>query len=123
MREDEFDSLTHLRPFTSEDAARLEVEALRLTALGVALWGRTPADLERQLLAAQPEIPYGLGLDELRKLQRSAQGLVNALKDSRRQWLLSVARPSAVISVNNQRFTEWEARLEIVRRAIDRFEV
>jgi hypothetical protein len=121
MDEEELDSWMHSRPFKSEDAGRAELEAGRLTALGVALWGRTSADLQRQLLAPHPEIPHGVDLDELRKLQRSAQEIVDALNDSRRPWLHSLARTSAIISVGNQRFTEWEARLEIVRRAIDRF--
>jgi hypothetical protein len=99
MDEDELNSLTHLRPFTTEDAARAEFEAVRLTALSGALWGKSPADLQRQLLAPHPEIPHHVDLDELRKLQRNAQALVNALNNSRRPSWLSVARSSAVVVV------------------------
>jgi hypothetical protein len=122
MDEEEFDSLMHSRPFAREDAIQAEAQAGRLTGLGIALWGRTSAGLQRQLLAPRPELPAGIELADLRSLQRWAQGILQGLGDPRRKWLLPMGRSAAIISVGSQRFTEWEARLEIVSRAINYLE-
>jgi hypothetical protein len=61
--EEEFDSLMQWRPFGREDAGRADAALLRRSTLGLALWGRTSADLQRQLLAVHPEIPSGFDLD------------------------------------------------------------
>lgn len=73
MDEEEFDSLMQLQPFGTEDAMRVEAQWRRGAALAAALWGRTAADLERQLLARYPEIPPGFDLADFRRLQQSAQ--------------------------------------------------
>jgi hypothetical protein len=73
MDQEELDSLLRSRPFTSADASRAERDVCRLTPLGIALWGATSADLQRQLLAAHPEVPSGVDLDELRNLEQSVQ--------------------------------------------------
>jgi hypothetical protein len=59
MTEEEFDSLMPNWPFQHDDLRQAEADAGRFTTLGLALWGRSPADLERQLDARDPEIPPG----------------------------------------------------------------
>jgi hypothetical protein len=71
MDKAEFDSLMKSRPFGREDAMRADAALRRRSTLGLALWGQTSADLQRQLLAAHPEIPSGFNLDDLRDLERS----------------------------------------------------
>ena len=102
MDEQEFDSL-----------------AERSRMLTVGLWGRTPDDLQRQLLAPYPEIPSGFELDDLRELLRSVERISVPLIDPRYavQWF-----SSQTILVGTQSFTVWEARCEIVRRAIEYLE-
>jgi hypothetical protein len=90
--------------------------------LGIALWGRTPEDLQRQLLAPSPEIPSGFDLADFRELQRSAHEISARLSDPRFRWLSHLAFSSHTFFVGNQRFTAWEARCEIVRRAIEYLE-
>lgn len=75
MAEEEFDSFLPNRPFRREDLTRAEADAGRFTTLGLALWGRTPADLERQLDAPRPEIPPGCALADLLRMQRYLQRL------------------------------------------------
>jgi len=122
MDEEEFDSLIHSRSFRSEDARHFEAQAGRLTTLGIELWGRTAADLERHLAAPHPKIPAGVDLTGLLNLHAMVQKILDALGDPRHPLSLPLARSSAIISVGGHRFTEWEARLEIVRRAIEHFE-
>ena len=55
MDEEEFDSLMQSRPFGRQVAMRADVQLRRRMTLGIALWGRTLDDLQRQLLA--PSIP------------------------------------------------------------------
>jgi hypothetical protein len=122
MDEDQFDSMS-LRPFGSEDVIRFEADARRCTMLGVALWGRTSDDLQRQLNAPYPEIPSGFGLADLRMLQRWVQRTSMALDNPRNTWVSRLLAPlSADIFVGTRRFTAWEARGEVVRRAIARLE-
>jgi hypothetical protein len=59
MDEEEFDLLIGGRPFGTADATLMDAQARRCTALGIALWGSTPAGPQRQLLAPHPEIPAG----------------------------------------------------------------
>ena len=122
MEEEEFDSLMQSRPFGREDAIRADAALRRRSTLGLALWGRTSADLQRQLLAVHPEIPSGFNLDDLRDLERSTQVISSCLSDPRFAWLSHLAFSSWVISAGTQHFTAWEARCEIVRRAIDYLE-
>ncbi len=56
MNEEEFDSSMGSRPFGTADAMEAEARMRRCIALGVALWGRTSDDLQRQLLA--PTLKY-----------------------------------------------------------------
>jgi len=120
MDEQEFDSLFQ-RPFGVEDAMQADARSRRSVTLGVALWGRTSGELRRQLLAPHPEIPPGFELDDFRELERSAQ-IVSYGLSRRRFALVSPAWASLSVSVGNQRFTVWEARGEVVRRAIEYLE-
>lgn len=113
MNEEDFDSSMDVRPFGTAEAMQAEAELRRCVALGVALWGRTSHDLQRQLLAPHPQIPTGFELADFRKLQRSVQILSTA------SWLPRSTLSSPTIFVGTQRFTTWEARLEVVRRAIE----
>lgn len=122
MNEEEFDSLMQSRPFGTKDALRADAQLRHNIALGIALWGRTPEDLKRQLLAPYPEIPANFDLADLRELQRSAWIIAKALEDSRNVQLSRLALSSATVVVGTQRFTAWEARCEIVRRAIEHLE-
>jgi len=108
MDEREFDALLPLRPYASGDFAQAEARSRRSTALGMTLWGRTAADLERQLLAPHPEIPSGFDLADFYDLLHYTQLIVKALNDPGRKSLFP--------------FADWEARCEIVRRAIDYLE-
>lgn len=119
MSEEEFDSLRQWRAFGTEDARQAENRAGRATALGIALWGRTFADLERQLLAARPVVPAGFELSDLHELQRSVRVMAAVLGGRLRPAWFSPSLTGGTISVGSQRFTEWEARDEIVRRAIE----
>ena len=98
-----------------------EAQARRLTMLSIALWGSTSADLQRQLLAPHPEIPTGFDLADFRRLYRNAETIAIRLGDPRCAWVSPGAR-SATIFVGSRSFTEWEARCEIVRRAIEYLE-
>jgi hypothetical protein len=122
MDEEELDSMLRSRPFTTADVVRFEAQAGHLARVGRRLWGRTSADLQRQLLERRPEIPSGVELADLRDLQAWVQEFVDALSDPKRPWLLGFARSTPVIAAGDRRFTEWEARLEVVRRAIEYFE-
>jgi hypothetical protein len=122
MDEDEFDASRQGRPFKREDATRAESAACRSTALGVALWGRTAEHLQRQLLGPHPEIPSGFDLADFRELLRSVQMVGTRVNDPRFAWASRFVRSSRIISVGTQSLTEWEARSEIVRRAIEYLE-
>jgi len=101
-----------------------DVQLRRGMTLGIALWGSTLDDLRRQLLAPSPEIPPGFELADFRELERSAQEILAGLSDPRFASLSQshLAFSSHTIVVGIQRFTAWEARCEIVRRAIDYLE-
>ena len=122
MDEQEFDSLMQSRPFGRDDAMRADLQLRRGVTLAIALWGRTPDDLQRQLLAPSPEIPSGFDLTDLRELQRSAEKISAGMSDPRYAWLSRLAFSSQTIFVGARRFTTWEARCEIVRRAIEYLE-
>ena len=124
MNEEEFDSLMTGRPFGTEDAMRADDQMRRIFTLGAALWGRTPADLQRQLLAPHPEIPSGIGLPDLRELLRNVEVMLAAFHDEKNTLAsISIALSSPTISIGAQQFTAWEARCEIIRRAIKYLEM
>lgn len=123
MDEQEFDALFSSRPFGTQDALRQDARWRRCGTLGALLFGRTPDDLRRQLLASHPEIPPGYDLADFRDLQRHLEMVTGALGDPRNTWL-SPLRTAAfgVIEVGTQRLSVSEARLEILRHAIDYLE-
>ena len=130
MDEEEIDSLTKSRPFGTADVAAWETKRRAKTrlamTLGPALWGRTPADLERQLVAPHPEIPPGFDLADFRELLQWATEMASAVLVAQKMRGLSsvlstVVSPS-IVFVGTRGFTEWQARREIVRRVIEHLE-
>ena len=127
MDEQEFDALFP-RPFGKDDFRKADAQLGRCATLASALFGRTSEGLRVQLVAAHPEIPSGFSLTDFRDLERHVQtilGLVLSASSSPRlawlsPWLTQFA--SATITVDGQRYTVWEARCEIVRRAIEYLE-
>jgi hypothetical protein len=125
MTEEEFDSFLPNRPFQREDFTRAEADAGRFTMLGLALWGRTPADLARQLDAPRPEIPPGCTLADLLRLQRYLQNLQRLSAPASKPqnaWLNPLTLSSLGMLAGSRAFTGLEARLEVVRRVIDSLE-
>jgi hypothetical protein len=111
MEEEEFDALVQARPFGTEDAMRADRQVRRSASLGITLFGKTADDLRRQLLANFPEIPSGFDLSDFRQLLQTSVVLSAAVSQA------DIA--SETIAVGDERYTEWEARCEIVRRAIE----
>jgi hypothetical protein len=124
MTEEEFDSLMRARSFGTEDARRLETQMLRGTALlatlGASLWGKTDDDLRRQLLRPYPAIPPGCGVRDLQDLLHVTAQMFTAI--SAMVGLSHLFDTSPRIVVHAQSYTLWEARCEIVRRAIEHLE-
>jgi hypothetical protein len=127
MDEQEFDALFH-RPFGKADFQRADAQWGRSATLASALFGGTPEDLRRQLVASYPQIPAGFDLADFRALEQHVQtisGLVLSGSSNPRMawlspWLTQFA--SATITIGGQRYTVWEARCEIVRRVIEYLE-
>ncbi len=126
MDEEEFDARMKLRPFGTADALRSfaqgRADTELIMTLGAALWGRTPGDLQRQLLAPHPEIPSGFDLADLQKLLQLTTRLTAVLTAQRMRGLPPGVRPTPAVFAGTAGFSEWEARCEIVRRAIDYLE-
>jgi len=118
MHEEEFDALIQSRPFGTEDARRLDLRLRRSKSLATTLWGKTLDDLRRQLVARSPEIPSGFDLADFRELLRTTEQLLAAMKSPRNDLISRMAIASQTIVIGTQRYTEWEARCEIIRRAI-----
>ena len=118
MHEEEFDALIQSRPFGTEDARRVDLRIRRRASLATTLWGKTPDDLRRQLLARSPEIPSGFDLADFRELLRTTVQLLTEMKSPRNDLMSRMAFASQTIVIGTQRYTEWEARCEIIRRAI-----
>ena len=122
MDEQEFDSLLQFRPFTTKDGTRADAQQRRRMTLAIALWGRTLDDLKSKFIALRPEIPKGFDVTDLRELQRSLQNISADLSNPRRAWLTRLPVFSQTISVGTERYTAWEVRCEIVRRAVEYLE-
>jgi hypothetical protein len=118
LTEEEFESFVPNRPFRYDDLSQAEADAGRLTMLGLALWGRTAADLERQLDAPHPEIPPGCTLPDLLRLQRCLRRLSAAAIKPANAWLGRLRLSSLSMLAGPQALTGLDARLEVVRRAI-----
>jgi hypothetical protein len=100
MDEERLDSLMRWPPFGTNDAMRIEAQACRSTALGIALWGKTPDDLRRQLLAPHPEIPSGFDLADFRDSQKSIRRIAARLGDPRYRWLFTTPTDRGLFSHN-----------------------
>ena len=115
MDEDEFFAQHPMRPWTLSDFENAHREG---TALAHALWlgNKLWGDIERmtrQLIANSPEIPTGLGLRELRTLERMLVRFGGS-------WPATPGIPKdSRIIIGGLSYTMWEARYEIVRRAIE----
>jgi hypothetical protein len=114
MDEEEFDALIRLKPFGTEDAKRADLQYRRGLSLTTILFGKTADDLRRQLLAPSPEIPEGFDLADFRAILRTTEELSAVMRKSGMEFQTIVA--------GTQRYTEWEARCEIIRRAIEYLE-
>jgi hypothetical protein len=119
MTDEEFDSSMGSRPFGTADATEAYARMRRCVALGVALWGGASDDLQRQLLAPYPQIPTGFVLSDFLNLEQHVQTISAASVDPRCAWLPASVLYSPAILIGTERFTIWEARCEIVRRAIE----
>jgi hypothetical protein len=122
MDEQNLDWLMQWQPFGTEDAKRADLRLRRSQALALGLWGKTPDDLKRQLVRARPEIPSGFELTDFRVLLQTTQRLVDAMKNPGNELMSRIAYGSGILIVGPQRYTEWEARREVVRRAIQYLE-
>jgi hypothetical protein len=115
------------RPFGTGDVVHWEAELRANTGLvmtlGVALWGKTSEDAQRQLLASHPNIPAEFDLADFRKLpQWTAKTASAVLALQRMRDVPPSILPSPSVFVGSQGLTLWEARCEIVRRAIEYLE-
>jgi hypothetical protein len=123
MDEQEFDALFPSRPFGTREAMLEDARGRRCTTLATLLFGKTPDDLRRQLLASHPKIPIGYDLADFQDLVRHLEMITTALSNPRNTWLSSLrAAAFGVIVVGTKQLSVWEARLEVVRRAIDYLE-
>jgi hypothetical protein len=66
--------------------------------------------------------PSGFALADFRELERSVREVAFVMSNPRQKWLPRMAAFSSVIFVGAERLTIWEARCEIVRRAIEYLE-
>jgi hypothetical protein len=127
MNEEEFDALMKSRSFGTGDVGQWEAEQRANTGLvmtlGVALWGKTSQETQRQLLASHPQMPPGFDLADFRKLLQLTAKLASAvLVLQRMRGGLPSTLPPASVFIGSQGLTLWEARCEIVRRAIEYLE-
>ena len=88
----------------------MDLQYRRSMSLAATLWPKPADDLRRQLLAPSPEIPSGSGLSDFEELLRITEPLAAAMS--------RMAFAFEAIVIGTQRYTEWEARCEIIRRAI-----
>jgi hypothetical protein len=123
MQEEDFDSLRDWQRFGTHEVKEGEAQRGRIWKLAAALWGRTSDDLQRQLLARHPEIPAGYDLADFRKLHQNAQQILAAFGNPKNTWLPPHLRHSPTLVAGSLQFTMWEARCEIVRRAIEYLEL
>ena len=108
MNEQDFDS-RFPRPFVRADAIQADARAGRCATLAAVLWGNAD-QLQRQLAAPHPEIPQGFELSDFQELQQRV--LVFQLFAHRRFTTFPDAQHPEL----------WEARREVLRRAIEYLE-
>jgi hypothetical protein len=126
MDEQELDSFLKGRPFGTAEARewdeRTRAETKLVMTLGAALWGKTAADLERQLLAPHPEIPPGFDLADFRKLLEWTARMRFAVTKAQKFGVSPSILSSHPVSIGTHVFSSWDARCEIVRRAVEYLE-
>lgn len=125
MDEQDFDSLFAPRPFGTAEAMREDARLRRSATLGIALWGRTSDDLQRQLLAPYPEYLRASIWRISGRCSGPLSGFHSMLASSTKSVVVGfpfLTTPSPAIFVSTQRFAPWEACCEILRRAIEHLE-
>ncbi len=111
MNEQEFFAQHPMRPWKRSDFENALPSAPAFW-LCAKLWGDV-GRMTRQLLANSPEIPRGLGLPELRMLERMLVRFGGS-------WPATPGIPKdSTIVIGGLCYTVWQARYEIVRRAIE----
>jgi hypothetical protein len=124
--EEEFFALMSSRPWETTDAAQWEAQLRSntrlLMTLGAALWGRTSEDVQRQLVASHPVIPRGFSSADFQELLQLTAQMSSAVRAAQQRGFSPSMLSSPTIFVGTKRFNVWEARCEIVRRAIDYLE-
>jgi hypothetical protein len=123
VTEDELGLQMQFSSFQFSDATQMDNQLRCCCSLGAVLWGRLPKNLERQLAAHHPEIPSGFSLSDFWEF------LQLGIRIGSIDWnnpgyaaLRSSLGSTSMISVSAQTYTKWEARCEIVRRAIEYLE-
>jgi hypothetical protein len=123
MDEEAYFELRNWRPFGTQDAERMEAQLRRFSALGMALWGQKSEHLERQLQLPHPEIPSGFELADYRGLLKymnlTTRFAARDLLSRHYSWARSWSEFSQTVSVGAEQLPRWEARREIVMRAIE----
>jgi len=120
MDEEEFDAAFHLRPFGTRGASQRDLQFRRTASLAATLWGNTPDDLRRQLLAPVPEIPSGFDLVDFRELLWTTEQLLSATRIPLSEYMSRMTL--ATVVAGGRQYTAWEARREIIYRAIEYLE-
>jgi hypothetical protein len=127
MNEEDLDKFL-LQPLDHLELTKIDARMRRSATLAQALWGKTLQDLERQLVAPHPALPPTFDLADYRELERSTQRVLVLLKSERVARLLAamnstfVAAMKSTVIIGTTKYTEMEARHEIVRRAIEYLE-
>ena len=120
MDKDELGWISKLQPFGTAEAAEWNAQLGRCDLLGKALWGRNTEDLRHQLQKSHPDVPPGFDLADFQFLLRESFRLASLdLDDPKNAWIRPKLVHAGTVRVGSQQLTEWEARAEIVRRAID----
>jgi hypothetical protein len=127
MDEEDLDNLL-LQPLDHLELTKIDAGMLRPATLAQALWGTTRLDLERQLLALHPAVPPTFDLADYRALERSTQRVLMLLQNRAVARLFArmtsnlFAATNPPVVIGSIKYTEIEARHEIVRRAIQYLE-
>jgi hypothetical protein len=130
--ERDFDALPvdNMEPETDVVAWRTDNPQLpaawsRCATLGHALWGKNADDPRSQLVKSPPDLPSGFEVTDYRELMDLTARLASLkIDDPKNAWIRPWLRWSFTksIHVGAQDFTDLEARVEIVRRAIEYLE-
>ena len=126
MDEESYFESRNWQPFGTKDAARIEAKLGRYWSLGVALWGTRSEHLERQLQLPNPEIPLGFALADFQELLKfmdlTTRVASRNLSNGQYSWARSWSEFFQKVSVGGEEITRWEARRQIVIRAIEYLE-